>query len=190
MDSGRPRIERPFHLPFAGEDERVRESAAHYESLRAQVAELYVAHAAGLERYACTVTHSMDLAEEAVHEAFLRLFVALRRSMPVANPKAFLYRVLHNHLLDQVRRAETHPEVSSDLAASEKDQRLSPEENIEFAQAVDHILGLLTKREAQIVLLRAEGLSYPEIADMLQIRIGSVGSFLSRAAWKLRKFAR
>jgi DNA-binding CsgD family transcriptional regulator len=54
------------------------------------------------------------------------------------------------------------------------------------AQAAQQIASSLTSRELECVLLRAEGLSYQEMADALKLSSGTVGALLNRVYKKLQ----
>jgi RNA polymerase sigma-70 factor (ECF subfamily) len=49
------------------------------------------------------------------------------------------------------------------------------------------VLGVLRRREAEVLLLRSQGLSYQEIAVSLEVNPQSVGSLVSRAQSAFRK---
>jgi DNA-directed RNA polymerase specialized sigma24 family protein len=64
--------------------------------LEQEVAALYIEHASRLLRYAETLARNQDMGRDAVQEVFLRYFAERRYGNVVENPRAWLYRVLHN----------------------------------------------------------------------------------------------
>ena len=75
-------------------------------------------------------------------------------------------------------------------AASFADRSVSPEvatESRDLEQRVRAALGGMPERERQMLLLRAEGYSYREIADALHLQEASVGTLLARAKRAFRE---
>ena len=157
--------------------------------LEQEVAGLYQEHAASLLRYAETLTRNRDTGRDAVQEVFLRYFAERRYGNRVENPRAWLYRVLHNHLLDRLDRAAMKYEVSADSADLVPDGRVNAEKLLEQTQTAQAIASRLTPRELDCLRLRAQGFSYQEIAELLGVRPGTVGALLPRVYSKLRNGA-
>ena len=143
--------------------------------LEQEVAGLYAEHAVRLLRYAETITRNRDTSRDAVQEVFLRYFAERRYGNRVENPRAWLYRVLHNHLLDRLDRAAMKYEVSAEGADEVLDECVDVETRLEQTQTAREIASRLTRRELDCLRLRVEGLSYQEIAQVLGIRPGTVG---------------
>jgi RNA polymerase sigma-70 factor (ECF subfamily) len=150
---------------------------------------LYLEHAARLVRYAETMTRNRDMGRDAVQEVFLRYFAERRYGNCVENPRAWLYRVLHNHLLDRLNRAAVKCEVSGDAAHGVPDRCVDAEMQLEQTQTAKEIASRLTPRELDCLRLRVEGFSHHEIAQVLGVRPGTVGALLPRVYSKLRDAA-
>jgi RNA polymerase sigma-70 factor (ECF subfamily) len=94
----------------------------------------YEKYSAELFAYATSIVHGEDGALDAVQESFLRYFVELSYGRRVENPRAWLYRVVRNYLLDRIGSAavkrETLPAETDDVA----EQKPGPEAMIERAQ--------------------------------------------------------
>jgi RNA polymerase sigma-70 factor (ECF subfamily) len=148
------------------------------------IASLYEAHAEALARYIMARSADPDLAREAVQECFLRYLQSVKRGDAICNPRAWLFRVAQNYLLDQLRRdahiSDEPPPPS--IASRETD----PESLIAAADIHDQIKKRLSSREHECSLLRAGGFSYEEIARVMNVRPGTVGAMLSRASRKLK----
>ena len=157
--------------------------------LEQEVAGLYAEHAVRLLGYAETITRNRDTGRDAVQEVFLRYFAERRYGNRVENPRAWLYRVLHNHLLDRLDRAAMKYEVSAEGADEVLDECVDAETRLEQNQTAQQIASRLTPRELDCLRLRVEGLSYQEIAQVLGIRPGTVGALLPRVYAKLREVA-
>jgi len=181
---------RPVIWQLVEQDEDSRSGGgAPNGDLEQEVAALYAEHAVRLLRYAETITRNRDMGKDAVQEVFLRYFAERRYGNSVENPRAWLYRVLHNHLLDRLDRAAMKYEVSAEGADEVLDECVDAEMRLEQTQTAQEIASRLTPRELDCLRLRVEGLSYQEIAQVLGVRPGTVSALLPRVYAKLRDVA-
>jgi RNA polymerase sigma-70 factor (ECF subfamily) len=140
-------------------------------------------------RYAFGVSGNREAAQDAVQEAFLRYFIARSGGQEIRHPKAWLFRVLRNHALDQ-RKAGSRNEIGLESLRNSPGRELDPESGYSRAEFMRRTLqDALSPRELECVRLRAEGLRYEEIADVLRLRPGTVGALLTRAHKKIRQTA-
>jgi len=153
--------------------------------LEAEVASLHEQYSAELLAYAASMARSQDTARDAVQEIFLRYFVERTYGREVNHPRAWLYRVLRNYLLDRLDSAAVRREVGPENAAEVPDQTRDPEGAVFGEQMARQIQAVLSPREMDCVRLRADGLSYDEIAAVLGIRPGTVSCLLTRVHKKL-----
>ena len=155
-----------------------------------EVAALHDRYSAELLAYAAGITKSRDAARDAVQEVFLRYFVERRYGRVVTNPRAWLYRVVHNYVLDLLGTAALQREVGPEHGADVPDSREGPEEAVSNFQMARRIASVLSPRELECLRLRADGLSYDEAAEVLGVRPGTVSSLLTRVHKKLHDGAR
>ena len=146
---------------------------------------LFREYHAPVVRYLTRRLGDRDLAEELAQETFVR---ALRQD-EIVNERSWLFAVATNLVRDEARkdaRRRRHLEL---LAAEARDAQVDgPDISMERAlDAADarRALDVLAERDRQALLLREEGLDYPEIAEILGIAVGSVGTTLSRARRRL-----
>jgi RNA polymerase sigma-70 factor (ECF subfamily) len=164
-----------------------RHDLAPTPSARDHEAELvlsYRAEADGLYRYASVLLGDRRATEEVIQETFLRLFAALRSGAEIRDRRAWLYRVARNACLERRRRARRQAETEIPEQAAQPSS--SPEVGYHQRQLARQLARALSPRERECVRLRAEGLSYAEIADVMRVRCGTVGALLSRALAKCR----
>ena len=165
------------------------ESAAQHrpQALEEIVAELYAAMRSPLVAYAYQVVASTGEAEDLVQVAFLRLFDHLRRRAHIQNLRSWLYRVVHNLAIDHLRRqGKEESTVTEWLKQRAVDfAPHSAEDTLIRRQRIAVSLQLLNVREKHCLILRAEGLSYKEIGDVLSISAKAVSVYLARG---LKKF--
>lgn len=131
-------------------------------------------------------------AEDLVQETFLRAFRALDRFDPDRPLAPWLYRITTNRALSSLARRgrRDHEELSPRLAA----RGPNPEEETDerrLAWAVREAVAQLPPEQRAILALRVgEGLSYREIAEVVDVPIGTVMSRLARARETLRRKVR
>jgi RNA polymerase sigma-70 factor (ECF subfamily) len=164
-----------------GEAEARREITRLFEALRDPVF-----------RQVLRVLRSPAEAEDVTQEVFLRLYGEMRAERKVENPKAWLFRAAHNLAIDRVRgRRHTQSWDESDDSenweavadpAPSVEERLAEVQNQEKVRA---LVAGLSARERRCMELRAEGLRYREIAEVLGVRITTVETYLTRAVKKL-----
>ncbi|MGE5644404.1 MAG: RNA polymerase sigma factor [Acidobacteriota bacterium] len=159
------------------------------DRIRQEVQQLYEKDAAGMLRYALALAGDAEAARDAVQEAFLRLFIMRSAGQEIRSPRAWVYRVLHNHVLDQ-KKAGSRNEVGLESLANAPVAGLDPEADYSRFELLRRTLvQALTPREIECVRLRAEGLGYEEIAEVLGVRSGTIGALLTRAHKKIRQAA-
>lgn len=152
-----------------------------------EIIELYRGHAAGLCRYAAAIVKDRQQAEDLVHEAFLRFMAERTLGCSIASPKAWIYRVLRNLALDRLRRVQRSNEIPLGQMSEDLMPSPSPHESMECRQTVDSVVRALSGRELECLRFRSDGLRYEEIAAVLGLRVGTVGTLLARAYKKTRE---
>ena len=121
-------------------------------------------------------------AEDVTQEAMLRLWkIAPDWRQGEAKVSTWLYRVVSNLCTDRLRRARS---VDLDSIAEPEDDSASAEQGLQQAarnRALDAALAELPDRQRQAVVLRhIEGLSNPEIAQVMDIGVEAVESLTAR----------
>jgi len=140
-------------------------------------------------RYLIAVLGDAGVAEELTQEVFLRLLEHLKEGNSVRNPRAWIFRVAHN-----LAAGQPDSPISAHtawLAGCERDEdpASSAEEKLltqERFRRLRSALARLSPQERRCLELRAEGLRYREIGEVLGIRISTVQTFLTRAIGKLK----
>jgi RNA polymerase sigma-70 factor (ECF subfamily) len=146
-----------------------------------------VAQLPGLRRYAMALVGNAALADDLVQDCIER---ALGQEAQLREPgrlAAWLRRILHNLYIDEIRRGKRRGREHdiTELADHLELSTPAPDNSAmrEFIQAVNR----LSLEHRQILLLvSVEELSYREIADELEIPLGTVMSRLARARERLR----
>lgn len=155
--------------------------------LEESIVELYASMRPPLLGYACQVVGSKGEAEDLVQMAFLKLFDQRKRKARILNVRSWLYRVIHNLAIDSIRRRGIHQVAVAEWLSerSQLEAVRSTEEDLINQQRIANSLEALNQRERHCLMLRAEGLSYQEIGDVLGISQKAVSVYLARG---LKKF--
>jgi RNA polymerase sigma-70 factor, ECF subfamily len=130
-------------------------------------------------------------AEDAAQDVFIKAFRKLRDFKPESSLYTWLYRVAVNTCLDHRRKSRPEPFKDGSFAEALPSAEPSPEQQYQSKQtgvAIQSALNQLSKNfRAVIVLKEIEGLSYEEIAEVMDTSIGTVKSRLSRTREELRR---
>jgi RNA polymerase sigma-70 factor (ECF subfamily) len=148
------------------------------------------AHQDRLLRFATRLLGDRDAAQDAVQEAFLRLWRARARYQPSGRLLTYLLRVVRNICLDYHRAnhpTESLTRVEHLPSASAGDPQYDCQTRA-LAQAVQHaVLDLPEAQRVVFILSHYEGQSYREIAVVLECPLGTVASRKAQAVETLRR---
>jgi RNA polymerase sigma-70 factor (ECF subfamily) len=152
-------------------------------------------HLDALYRVALRLTADATLAEDLVQDTMLKAYRSWRQYRPGTNAKGWLLTILRNTFINDYRRRKHEP-IAMDIEAAEpyaiyrSIEETDPEGTF-FSQIVDEkvleaVDSLPTDFREVLVLSDIEGMSYAEIAETLQIPVGTVKSRLFRARRQLQ----
>ena len=149
-------------------------------------------HIDALYGYALTLTRDTAEAEDLVQETYLRATSASNRLEPDSNLKGWLFVIMRNAWLNQVRHRNNGPRFV-ELESSEQSIDETQENphvvylrKLEREQVREAIESLPDAYREIVVLRDIEGFTYQEIATVLDCPAGTVMSRLGRARGKLR----
>ena len=151
------------------------------------------------------LTSDSEEARDLTQETFLRAFQSINRFRGDASLKTWIYRIAINQARNRWRwwrRRKRDVTVSLDATDDQRQQPLAatlPNENgltpeqetlarEREAQLRDALLNLRSSYREAVILRDVEGFSYEEIAETLQISIGTVKSRISRGRLELRRY--
>jgi RNA polymerase sigma-70 factor, ECF subfamily len=144
--------------------------------------ELFAEHGDAIYRFAVVLLHHREDAEDVVQETFLKLLRHLEQSGDRSNLRGWLFTVAAHAARDRQRRRARwipwlpeHDRSVEGAPLHDEDGRL---------RAARDTLRNLAPRDRLLLVLRAQGLSYREIAAATGVRAASVGRLLARAAHK------
>ncbi len=156
-----------------------------------------------LYRTALRMSRQPEDAEDLVQETYLRAFRFIDGFEPGTNLKAWLFKILTNIFINRYRVAARQPQVdylgdnqefylyrkvrepgSPPLSESAEEAALSQLGRQEIIKAID---GLPEPYRLAVILVDVEGFSYKEIAEMTQVKAGTVMSRIARGRKMLQR---
>lgn len=146
--------------------------------------------------FALRMVGSMALAEEVAAETFLRLHRAAARYEPKARFTSYLFAIAYRESINVIRRRAPFlktqrggvagsPGVDPPCTGASPEAQVAHREHLALVDKV--VEGLPMKQRAVFLLYHREGLSTPEIAEALDMPVGSVRAYLTRARGALRQ---
>lgn len=151
-------------------------------------------------QYAYRLTSNTDEACDVVGDAFVRIYSAMRNFKGNSAFTTWMYRILTNCFLDLRKRERNRPSVSLEAAMQTEDGLVERQfesdeptadliaERNQREATIERAVSLLPEyQRAMVTLYHAENLSYEEIAEALDLPIGTVKSRLNRARLSLRE---
>ena len=157
--------------------------------------ELVARYATPAVNFAFRLVHDRALAEDLAQEGFLRVYQRLHTYDPERKFSSWFFQVLRNVTIDYLR-VNRLPTASLDALEEEghhvaavDGESASPEEMAgrgELASAIGTALSRIRPEYREVVVLRyQEGLTQPEIAEILGLPAGTVKTYLHRARKEL-----
>jgi RNA polymerase sigma-70 factor (ECF subfamily) len=150
--------------------------------------EIYRTHRNGLFTLALSITRHPESAEDAVHDAMVRL--CRKGGRPSGDPVAYVFAAVRNAAVDQRRRTARAIAVSifdvPDPALSENpDSRL---QDAEWTASVDAAIATLSDEQREAVVMHLySGLTLAQSAEALGVPLQTLASRYRRGLQKLRE---
>ena len=138
-----------------------------------------------LSRFAWDRAH----AEELANDVFWKLYQQPARMLLDGNIAGWLYKTAIRAGIDAVRSANRRQAHEQSAAAEEGTDAVAVDALIraEERRRVQAVLSSMKPAWSQLLLMRADGCSYKELAGALDVRVGSVGTLLNRAEAEFEK---
>ena len=141
-----------------------------------------------LRRYARALTRDLIAADDLVQDCLTRALGKLHLWQQGTDLRAWLFTILHNQYINHVRRTARE---GSTVGLSEREPLLAraPQQGrrLELRDLERAITQLPRVQRSVILLVGLEGMSYGEVAAVLDVPVGTVRSRLSRGREALRR---
>lgn len=160
-------------------------------------------HMDAVYRFALRLTGSPDRAEDLVQDTYFRAYRAWDQYTPGTQCKSWLFTICRNVFLRQRERGQRHDEIvqqnisrqagaafpvnplwNSSLGTDPEGDFFGSLVDGEILEAID---ALPEEYRTAVVLSDLEGFSYQEVADMMEVPVGTVKSRLFRGRRQLQK---
>jgi RNA polymerase sigma-70 factor (ECF subfamily) len=140
-----------------------------------------------LQRFARWLTRDAGRADDLVQATLERALIHWRSRRDDTALRAWLFAIVYRQFLDDQRRARRHARMLELFSRTTPAEQPSVEREV-VAQSVVQALEQLPDEQRHLLLwVSVEGLRYREVANLLDIPIGTVMSRLSRARAALRR---
>lgn len=163
--------------------------------------ELFAKYNEAIVNFAFRFVGNRHRAEELTQDAFLQIYRARARYEAKARFTTYLYRVVTNLCLNELRRFEYHGktealegrpneegeatrEFADETVPESEDRMAGVETGIRIQKVLDK---LPANQKSALLLSRVEGLSYQEVAECLETSESAVKSLIFRATQTLRE---
>jgi len=166
------------------------EGSGRRDRLQEDVVALFDQYRDPLLRYLSSMGLPFPDGEEVVQEVFLSLFQHLDRGRPRDNLRGWLFRVAHNLALKRRYRTRRDHEACAGAENLAIDPGPSPEAQMANNQTHQRLLAVvqaLPTQDRRCLALRAEGLRYREIAEILGLSLGMVSLSLTRSLARIAR---
>ncbi len=194
MPLSRPFLERGDYVLAVSEEDLIEQCRKGDASAFEQIVALYEKRVYNL---AYRLTGNHDDAQDMAQEAFVKVWASLKEFRGDSSFSTWLYRIVSNACLDELRRRSRRRTVSLDApVGDEGPARQVPSDEPELGYGMERdevrravqqgIRGLSDHHKMIIVLRDIQGMSYEQIAEALDISLGTVKSRLNRARLSLR----
>jgi RNA polymerase sigma-70 factor (ECF subfamily) len=154
-----------------------------------EFADLVDAHYQALFRFGMSLTRDVDRASDLVQETFCIWAAKGHQLNDRSKAKTWLFTTLHREFLNQRRRAAKFSDepLDEEATAAVEDSQDNAERQMDGQRALEVLGGLEETYRAPLALFYLQQHSYKEIAEILDVPIGTVMSRLSRGKEMLRR---
>ena len=141
-----------------------------------------------LRRFALSLTRHASNADDLVQNCLERALGSVDSKRPEGDLRAWLFTILYRQFVDNHRRSRRYARML-EFFTGRDDTQPSTERTVLAQSTLAAFDQLSTEQRALLLWVSVEGLSYKEVAEILEVPIGTVMSRLSRARHALRQLS-
>lgn len=154
--------------------------------------ELYATYKNRLIYFAMRFLKSREYAEDVFQDAFTVVWQSRRFINPDASFSSYLYTIMRNRILNQLRNAANEEELKESILSQALDYTEDTKREVmlnDLKSLISHALQQLTPRQREIFEMSREAqLSHKEIADKLGISVNTVQEHISTSLKLIRTY--
>jgi len=139
-----------------------------------------------LRRFALSLTRHSSNADDLVQACLERALGTAAGKRPEGDLRAWLFTILYRQFIDTHRRSRRYARMLEFFTGREDIAQPSTERTVIAQSTLAAFEQLSPEQRALMLWVSVEGLSYQEVAEILEVPIGTVMSRLSRARQALR----
>ena len=141
-----------------------------------------------LRRFALSLTRHASNADDLVQNCLERALGSVADKRPDGDLRAWLFTILYRQFVDNHRRSRRYARML-EFFTGRDDTQPSTERTVLAHSTLEAFDQLATEQRALLLWVSVEGLSYKQVAEILDVPIGTVMSRLSRARNALRQLS-
>ncbi|WP_426235287.1 sigma-70 family RNA polymerase sigma factor [Pseudomonas sp. TWP3-2] len=142
----------------------------------------------GMRRFALSLTRNSSSADDLVQASLERALSSWAGKRADGDLRAWLFSILYRQFLDAHRRSRRYARMLEFLTGRD-DAEPSAERTVIAQSTLQAFDRLPTEQRALLLMVSVEGLTYKEVAEILDVPTGTVMSRLSRARQALRQLS-
>lgn len=155
---------------------------------------IYEEHVEKIYRFVYIKVSSKETAEDLTSHTFTKAWQAIKSGTEIKNPKAFVYQIARNLVIDFYRGKAKHSTIPEEFINSVPDNSVSIEKQVQFSSDLDNTMELLSKLKPEyqdvVVWHYLDDLSIKEIAKILEKTEDNIRVTLHRALNSLKEEAK
>jgi RNA polymerase sigma-70 factor (ECF subfamily) len=148
------------------------------------------------------MVRNRELAEDLAQDTFIKMLNAINSYRPEYKFSSWIFKIANNAAIDQLRRRELDTlsldgsphaldaesiEATTLQIGSDQESQLDEVASKELGRQIEYAIGQLRPEYRNCILLRhVEGRPYEEIAEILDLPLGTVKTYIHRARNELR----
>ena len=177
-----------FHEQVVHEDKHTATWLAFKQGDWDAYTQLYNSYFKMLNNYGHKFTRDVNVIEDAIHDLFIRLWTSRAGLSNPVSVKNYLFKSLRSIIFRNLQSKSRFVDLDGDTSyqvpfeISFDHRMIADEEEYELQQKIKAHIKILPARQQEIIYLRFyEGLSYDEIADIMEINISSTYKLIYKA---------
>jgi RNA polymerase sigma-70 factor (family 1) len=157
--------------------------------------DLFYGYHTQLWEYTSSLIDSQDLAEEIVHDVFVKIWLNREVLSTIDRFTSYLFILTRNYTLNCIRKIarerRDHDKYGQEMSAADDDPaETTLHADLVYLSLIDRAVAQLPPQQQKVFMLRQTGLKNPEIARQMQISVDSVKKYQQWALKSVSTFVK